>query len=172
MKMIIIWVQYVSPGTSSSHRTVGCPPVAMRMWGAVYFFPLTLTVGSGSLVNLAWPWIVWILAWNVEECDINTQNKWKKSSKDVYCILTYIILDWLKYKKCNMNLLCQDCCDKCDLGDQCKRPFWPWEFCKQKDKITDQRRVCVCLCYFNPYLLKEGKSSQLWSNNGFSSDTS
>lgn len=70
----VSWVQFVSPGTSSSHRTEGCPPVAMRMWGAVYFFPLTSTVGSGSLVNLAWPWIVWIFAWNEEECDKTSEK--------------------------------------------------------------------------------------------------
>ena len=102
------------------------------------------------------------------------QNKWKKSLEDAHCILTYIKLDWCKYKNFNMNLLYQDCCDKFDLGDQCKRPFWPWVFCKQRTR-SQIRDVCVCVCvcvwYFNPNLLKECKSSQLQSNNGHSWDT-
>lgn len=73
------------------------------------------------------------------------QNKWKKSLEDAHCILTYIKLDWCKYKNFNMNLLYQDCCDKFDLGDQCKRPFWPWVFCKQRTR-SQIRDVCVCVC--------------------------
>lgn len=40
------------PGISLSRGTAGRPPVAIRMWGAVYFLPPTSTVGSGSDVKV------------------------------------------------------------------------------------------------------------------------
>lgn len=47
-----------SPGIRLSGGREGVPPVAIRMWGAVYFFPTTSTVGLGSPVNAAWPWMI------------------------------------------------------------------------------------------------------------------
>lgn len=43
------------PGISLSLGIEGSPPVAIRIWGAVYFLPSTSIVGLSSDVNLALP---------------------------------------------------------------------------------------------------------------------
>lgn len=68
-----------SPGIWLSWGREGTPPVAIRMWGAVYFFPLTSIVGSGSHVNAAWPWMISIWDWRRDR-DISLCSRYKKNT--------------------------------------------------------------------------------------------
>lgn len=130
-----------SPGMSASLRTVGCPPVAMRMWGAVYFLPSTSTVGSGSFVNLAWPWMFWTLALKGFRCHYFFCIHFLEQHK-----LKQMLLNILTYT----NLLCRGCCDKCDLSDWYKRLFWPLELCKHRK----WSKIRGCL-FVNPHSSKK-----------------